>query len=449
MVQTAWNSLPKELEDIRVEKSEGFLEIQVPESLTGSEIRFFPLAKEVIIDKAPQVMETKDSGARIHKVKANPKFQDKELSGVLSSEEQSFQFNTPFSVAPVIEEQASFATILWTAASAFLGGLILNLMPCVFPVLSLKVIGIVEQSHSEGRPAWHHGAVFTLGVLASFWVMSGALLLIRAAGQGVGWGYHLQNPFMIAGLAVLFLLIGLNLFGVFEIGENLTQLSGVAEKKEGFAHSFWSGVLTTLAATPCTAPFMGGAVGFALAQPSWVALVIFSSLALGVAAPYMTLTLFPALLEKLPRPGNWMVTFKQILAFPMLVAVVWLTWVFGGQMGTDKMALFLLALVGFSFAAWVYGKWASSFDSGVKVKGTIAAVLCAALATYTTYFAATPTLGEELWQDFSPQLVTELKAQGKPFFLGLHRRLVHLVQRATSLLLFRDPRFWRNSKNSM
>jgi thiol:disulfide interchange protein len=414
LIERALAAIPSNREDIVAKLQGRELRLTIPAELKSDNIHFFPDSKDQIVDIAPQTLGNDGSG-RFLKLEASEKLT--KLSGVITDGGSSFQFEANVTVAAVVEPAANFGTILLTAGAAFLGGLVLNLMPCVFPVLSLKVLGIVEQSNSEGRPAWHHGAVFALGVLISFWVMSGILLIVRAAGQGVGWGYHLQNPLMIGGLAFLFLLIGLNLFGVFEVGENLTQLSGVADKKEGFSHSFWSGVLTTLAATPCTAPFMGGAVGFALAQPAWVAFIIFSSLALGVAAPYMTLTLFPALLEKLPRPGAWMVTFKQVLAFPMLLAVVWLTWVFGSQMGTDRMALFLVALLGLGFASWVYGKWGCSFEPKEQKLGKFFATLSLLGALYTGYAAAQPQQGAELWLDYSPELVTQLKAEGKPFFL--------------------------------
>lgn len=413
LVEKALASLPQRRDDIQVVREKDKLKISVPAEFKGSDIRFFPDSAEQIVEAAPQTLEGEGT-QRVLVVQ--PAEKTEKLSGVLSDGTMGVEFQAAVGQAAVVEPPAKLGTIAFTAVAAFLGGIILNLMPCVFPVLSLKVLGIVEQSNSEGRPAWHHGVVFTAGVLVSFWVMSGILLVVRAAGEGVGWGYHLQNPVMIGGLAVLFLLISLNLFGVFEVGENLTQLSGVAEKKEGFAHSFWSGVLTTLAATPCTAPFMGGAVGFALSQPTWVALLIFSTLALGVAAPYMTLTLFPALLNKLPRPGAWMVTFKQVLAFPMMLAVVWLTWVFGGQVGTDRMALFMVALLGVGFASWVYGRWGCSFEPSVKRKGTAFAALSLALALYTGYVASQAP-NEDLWQEYSPELVAQLKQEGKPFFL--------------------------------
>lgn len=410
----AQEKIPIAKSDIKIERDGSKLRILIPEEMTGTEFRFFPDSEAQIVELAPQTLEGADAERALVVQSAEGVTA---LSGVLSDGVKSYEFRADIGARAAAAPPAGVAAIAFTALAAFAGGLILNLMPCVFPVLSLKVLGIVEQSKGEGRPAWHHGLVFTAGVLVSFWVMSGILLGVRAAGDGVGWGYHLQNPLMVAGLAFLFLLISLNLFGVFEVGENLTSLSGVAEKKEGFAHSFWSGVLTTLAATPCTAPFMGGAVGFALSQSNIVALAIFSALALGVAAPYFTLTCFPKLLRKLPKPGPWMITFKQVLAFPMLVAVVWLTWVFGGQMGTDRMALLMLALVGASLACWLYGRWGTSFEAGVKARGVAAAALSLALALYTGYAASLPPLGEELWKEYSPELVSSLKAEGKPYFL--------------------------------
>ena len=415
MVEGAFQAVPPVVDSVKVASEGNDFFLTLPEEFAVSGVRFFPDSAGQIDEKQPQMLDGSNLVVKAFTEAEQPLTK---LSGVIALEDKGVQFEATISkkIAPPAQA-ASFGTILLTVAAAFLGGIVLNLMPCVFPVLSLKVLGIVEQSRSEGRAAWHHGVVFTLGVLVSFWAMSGLLLAVRSAGQEVGWGYHLQNPVMIGLLAVLFLLISLNLFGVFEVGENLTQLSGVAEKKEGFAGSFWSGVLTTLAATPCTAPFMGGAVGFALSQPSWVALLIFSFLALGVAAPYMTLTLFPALLEKLPAPGAWMVTFKQILAFPMLLAVIWLVWVFGSQTGNDRMGLLLISLLGVSFAGWVYGRWGNSFEPKEKRLGSAGAALVMLLSLYTAYGASQEPLGEDLWQPYSPELVAQLKSEGKPFFL--------------------------------
>jgi thiol:disulfide interchange protein DsbD len=426
-VKAAFSSLPKARSDIKASKDGSYWLLHLPSNLApeGATFRFFPDTPGQITMIAPQELVKGEDGSRTLRLQSDPGAEKPptELSGVLvatsGDQSESFEIKTELLAKKptVVASAASLGTILLTAGAAFLGGLVLNLMPCVFPVLSLKVLGIVEQSRQEGGKAWHHGVVFTIGVLVSFWVMSGLLLVVRAAGEEVGWGYHLQNPLMIAFLAALFLMIGLNLFGVFEVGESLTQLTNVADKKHGFAGSFWSGVLTTLAATPCTAPFMGSAVGFALSQPSWVAMLVFTSLALGVSAPYMTLTLFPALLNKLPRPGQWMITFKQILAFPMLLAVVWLTWVFGGQVGSDRMALLLLAFVVLAFACWVYGKWGHTYVDRARRVGTASALLVMLGAAGIGYQAARTDPGAEKWLTFTPQLVEQLVAEGKPVFL--------------------------------
>lgn len=429
VVRSAFEALPKPRQDIVAGLESGKFVLALPPGLVTAEdeVRFFPDQPMQIEAAAEQELEVNSDGSARLKLSPDPTAEKlaSELSGLVTvgkePNRQAYEFKAavqtslpgPLAAAP----PPGAAKVVVTVLFAFLGGLVLNLMPCVFPVLSLKVLGIVEQSRQENSKAWHHGLVFTLGVLVSFWALSGMLLVVRAAGQEVGWGYHLQNPVMIGSLAVLFLLIGLNLFGVFEVGENLTQLSNVANTKHGFAHSFWSGVLTTLAATPCTAPFMGSAVGFALSAPTAVAVLVFTSLGLGVAAPYMTLTMFPALLKLLPRPGAWMITFKQLLAFPMLLAVVWLVWVFGAQVGSDRMALLLLSLVGIGFAAWIYGKWGNSLEERPRRLGTMGAALALLLASSIGYQAARQTADDEAWQTYSPELVERLVSEGKPVFL--------------------------------
>ncbi len=426
-VRSAFAQIPPETTDLKFRMDGDTLLLSLPEGWEndGREIRFFPDSGGQIEDLSPQEVR-KVGGEAWLTLKPSPTSEalPEALSGVLAlghlGEGGSYSFSSTVESAstPIVPTSAAGGgTILVTLALAFMGGIILNLMPCVFPVLSLKVLGVVEQSREEGGKAWHHGAVFTVGVLVSFWVLSGLLLIVRAAGDEVGWGYHLQNPLMIASLALLFLLISLNLFGVFEVGESLSGVSNIAEQKKGFAHSFWSGVLTTIAATPCTAPFMGGAVGFALSQPTWVALVIFTGLALGVAFPYFTLTLFPSLLKKLPKPGAWMVTFKQLLAFPMLLAVVWLLWVFGGQSDNNRLGLLMLALTGVAFACWVYGRWGSSFEPRPRRWGMLIAGLTLAASLSTGFQASLEDTKKLDWLVFEPGLVETLVAEGKPVFL--------------------------------
>ena len=249
---------------------------------------------------------------------------------------------------------AGSGSSLWVILGlAFLGGMILNLMPCVFPVLGLKVLAFSQQAHSPGH-AWRHAAFFTAGVLVSMLALAGLLLGLRAAGEAVGWGFQLQNPWVVLSLAVLFMGIGLNLLGVFEVGTRLTQL-GEFDRGHGPVAAFGSGVLAVVVASPCTAPFMGSAIGYTATAPAAQTLAVFAVLGLGLAAPYGLAAIWPGLLTRLPKPGAWMVTFKQFLAFPMLATVAWLVWVLTQQQGLSVLMPVLLTLVLLSFAAWCWG----------------------------------------------------------------------------------------------
>jgi len=204
---------------------------------------------------------------------------------------------------------------------AFLGGLLLNLMPCVFPVLSIKVLGLLKAS--DGRRAPHfHALAYTAGVVTSFLALAAGLLAARAAGASLGWGFQLQSPWVVGAMAALFIALGLNLLGVFEVG---TRLMSLGERSGG--GSFSSGVFAVVVAAPCTAPFMGAAIGWALGRPAWEALAVFAALGLGTAAPYAVLASWPSLLKLLPRPGAWMETLKKLLSVPMFTTAAWLLWV--------------------------------------------------------------------------------------------------------------------------
>lgn len=267
-------------------------------------------------------------------------------SGVTNAQEQSL---------------ANVATAdigLWLAlALAFVGGLILNLMPCVFPVLSVKILSFVERGgeNDGGVAARKHALVFTLGVLVTFWALAGALLALRAGGAQLGWGFQLQSPAVVTVLALVVFALALNLSGVFAMGMSLTRLGGVGAG-ERYSDSFLTGLLAVVVATPCTAPFMGAALGYALTQHVVVGLLVFTSLGLGLAAPYMVLASSPALLRKLPRPGPWLETFKQLLAFPLYATVVWLLWVLGRQTGTDQVTIVLLVSIAVALAGWMAGR---------------------------------------------------------------------------------------------
>ena len=239
-----------------------------------------------------------------------------------------------------------------------LGGILLNLMPCVFPILSLKALGLADLSKAGAKAARESGLLYTAGVLATFLVIAVVLIVLRQAGEAVGWGFQLQSPWVIVVLGLAMVAIGLNLAGVFEIG---TRAMGLGQGLTGSNErrtAFFTGALAVVVATPCTAPFMAGALGFALVQPVPVALAVFMALGFGLALPYLALTLLPALGRVLPRPGPWMATFRHVLAFPMLATALWLFWVIGRQLGATAMAVALLAGLFLAFALWAYGRGA-------------------------------------------------------------------------------------------
>ena len=310
---------------------------------------------------------------------------------------------------------------LWSALLlAFLGGMVLNLMPCVFPVLSLKILSFAQHSGkaAEGsREMRQHGFFYAVGVILSFLLLAGVMLALKSAGSAVGWGFQLQNPGVVWVLAVIFFLIGLNLMGAFEVGQLAPSSLLSMQAKHPGVDAFFSGVLAVIAASPCTAPFMGAALGFALTQSAAAALSVFAALGVGMALPYVLLAWFPAWLDKLPRPGQWMITFKQLLAFPMFATVVWLIWVLSLQAGADGAAIVLLGLVGLAFAAWLIG----SMKSGVRWVGVAAAVIATALAWPVSEPAqAAPGAvksGNVIWQPWDPATVAQLNAEGKPVFV--------------------------------
>ena len=277
---------------------------------------------------------------------------------------------------------ATDLTLLIALVFAFAGGMILNLMPCVFPVLSLKVLGFVHVAHNDSARIRRHGLAFAAGVLISFWILAGLLLALRAGGQGLGWGFQLQQPLFVAALTLLLFAMALNLLGVFEVGSSLTGAAGRFDSESGYHGSFLSGVLATVLATPCSAPFMGAALGYALVQPPAASLLVFTSLGLGMATPYLLLSFAPPLLRALPRPGAWMETLRQMMAFPLFATVIWLLWVFGQQVGNDAVLQLLAAILLVGIGAWIGGHFSGARSRGgrLSVRFATAACLVAGLA---------------------------------------------------------------------
>ena len=236
---------------------------------------------------------------------------------------------------------------------AIMGGIILNLMPCVFPVLSMKALSLVKMNDKERTLAKKHGLAYTLGVVLSFIAIGAALLVLKEAGSSVGWGFQLQSPIIVALLAYLLFLIGLNLIGFFEFGAGLSHAGDKLTKGSSLSSSFFTGALATIVATPCTAPFMGTAMGFAITQPAIISLSIFAALGFGLALPYLVLSYVPALRAALPKPGPWMDIFKQFLAFPIFASAIWLVWVLSEQAGSYGVFLVLLGMLAISFCVWL------------------------------------------------------------------------------------------------
>ena len=403
---------------------------------------FFPEASRVIDHPAPQRLLRTADGLSLELTRASDAEALERVAGVLVIEapgpRRALALTLPVESVTALPKGTAVARppdggparpsagLLPALGFAFLGGLILNLMPCVLPVLSLKVLGFVRHAGGERGRAWRHGLAFAAGVVASFWALAGLLLALRAAGQQIGWGFQLQSPGFVAALSFLFFLIGLNLLGVFEVGTSLTRL-GDAGPGSGLGSSFSSGALATVVATPCTAPFMGSALGFGLSQPAPVALAVFTSLALGMAAPYLLLSLSPRLLRFVPKPGAWMETFKQAMGFVMMGTVVVLVWIYGRQAGNDAVAWLLGGLVVLGVGAWLYGRATAPGNEGphrlsLALAGLFAVAglalgLSQARAAAPTPNGAAVVEGGIAWQPWSPEAEAAARAAGQAVFV--------------------------------
>ncbi len=312
---------------------------------------------------------------------------------------------------------------------ALLGGMILNLMPCVFPVLAIKVMGFTQQAQLNSRSGGHSlggtssmlstGVAYTVGVVLSFVALGGLMLALRAGGQALGWGFQLQSPAVVALLAALFTLIGLNLLGVFEFANVLPSSIATLQAKNPQIDAFLSGVLAVAIASPCTAPFMGASLGFALGLPAWQALAIFAVLGVGMALPYLAASVVPAVARLLPRPGAWMDVFKKAMAFPMFATVAWLVWVLGQQSGVDGAGALLLLLVGLSMLVWALSLRGRARAVVAALSVALLAVFYWATGQYVTQALpeASATANAQGWQAWEPGKVDQLLAKGQPVFV--------------------------------
>jgi thiol:disulfide interchange protein DsbD len=301
---------------------------------------------------------------------------------------------------------------------ALVGGLILNLMPCVFPILSIKVLSFTQQ-HQTSSARKQHGLAYTLGVVLSFVAIAGLMLSLRAGGEAIGWGFQLQSPGFVIFLVYLFTFLGLSLSGYMQIFTGLMSVGQNTNTSSGLASSFMTGVLATTVASPCTAPFMGPALGFAISQNSVVALLIFAFLGLGMALPFVALTLIPSLASKLPKPGQWMENLKQFLAFPMYLTALWLLWVAGRQTGVDVVIAVVTGLVLMVLAIWLWQLATKVNSSGAILTSKLLAVLVLIAAVAVTEKELNQRDQVQPWQDYSPQRLENLRSNGNAVFVNL------------------------------
>jgi thiol:disulfide interchange protein len=402
----------------------GFL-LSVQIGSSDSTAQFFPLDQNVIKNAAPQPVTAIADGvvlslAADENLKTAPGY----LNGVLVlSQGRSYQIQArPGALASAAVTPAPTSGLLRIILLAFAGGILLNLMPCVFPVLFIKGLALVQASAEERHKLRLHGLIYALGILFSFWAVVGVLLALRGAGHQLGWGFQFQSPTFLALIALLLFFLGLWLAGMFEIGLTLTSAGGNLAAKSGYTGSFFTGVLAVIVATPCAAPFLGVAIGYALASSVFVTLGIFTALALGLAAPYLLLAFNPAWARILPRPGAWMEVLKQAVSIPIFATVIWLVWVFnliaGGAVLVSLLAAFLLLAI----AGWFLGRWPA------RRFATVIAVFILALAVFLPLWmvrvlppapnaTAAAVASATEWQAYTPQLLAHYRAQGRPVFV--------------------------------
>lgn len=462
--EAARAALPSDLPagDGRIEPEDGFLRVslgQLPSAWRGQTLEFFPETPGLIEPGAPwtQSWDGDRWSARIP-LSAHRSESPSELPLVLAQANGSASRPAEAGVRTVLPVQGSWPAVAALPTSndvspalqaalqanaaqavggpaptsgltmgaallgALIGGLILNLMPCVFPVLAIKMLAFAR--HAEDRAAHRrHGLAYTAGVVLSFLALGGLLLGLRAAGEAIGWGFQLQDPLVVATLAVLFTLIGLNLAGLFEFGQILPGNLAAYQAKHPTVDAFLTGVLAVAVASPCTAPFMGASLGLAVGLPAWQALSVFALLGLGMALPYLLASWWPAVARLLPRPGAWMQTFRQLMAFPMFATVVWLLWVLGQQTGIDGAAALLMLLVALALLAWAL----TLRGRGRVVLGVLSAAvllwLGMAIGPRVTDMlspesaASSATRGSALWEPWSQARQDDLVAEGRPVFV--------------------------------
>jgi len=382
---------------------------------------FFPAEYGFISYVANQKLEKNDRSFSLELLPAEVQVKTMNLKGVLklNLDGATEYYNLDLPLHDKADTSPPSLNLITALFFAFIGGLILNAMPCVFPILSIKILGFIEQSQGSREKIMQHGLVFSAGVLTTFLVVAGVLLFLRSTGDSIGWGYQLQSPLIISLLIYLFVAVGIVFMGNLVLGGQLAKYGVLAQSQRDLAGSFLTGVLAVVVASPCTAPFMGPALGIAFLQPGLGSLFIFLALGIGFSLPYMTLSIFPQLLSKLPKPGEWMETLKQIMAFPMWGSALWLTWVLSSQVELQSVFAVLIGALLVSVCLWLLEKTQNSQGLSRNLALFISVFLLAfSLWLIPTSYKEGPEEIERNGYEFSSERLENLRLNQQAIFLN-------------------------------
>ncbi|MEO1243985.1 MAG: thioredoxin family protein [Pseudomonadota bacterium] len=441
MFDRARNALPKSHDgEAQISRNKGRLSLQVqPWSDGGADdVFFFPVVEGLTTPAAAQEASVKDG---VLTILMEPGWVDsydaQTLEGVITYQDGAGQENalsvsalvdgplmTLDGDAPQVTVAASTGGIVWYLVLAFLGGVILNIMPCVFPIIFVKAASFMESARTDQKAVREHGLLFTAGVLSTFALMGGLLLVLRAGGEQLGWGFHLQSPVVVALSAYVLFMVGLNLFGFFHVAESLAGAGDSLTRKGGAAGAFFTGTLAVVVAAPCIGPLLTAPMGAALMQPAAIGMLIFLLMGLGLATPYLVLSFIPSAGRFLPRPGPWMAILKQVLAFPVFAAAAYFLWVFSRQTGATGLAFILAGAVLLALAAWLFEKSKGDGPWAIGVRG--ASALAALLAVLplmriepAAVAAAPPqgAYGAIASEAYGAERLAAYRAEGTPVFV--------------------------------
>jgi len=431
IVQQALTRLPvKSPWPVQLHNTDGQLELLIqglpPEQI--DDIWLYPKQWGRIQQSQPQQWQPADGGVLLKLSAGEQQLQQGELLDsvlVVTRNNDGQRQSTGYQLEPELKAKTvESVSFIYALLLALAGGVILNLMPCVFPVLSLKALSLLQQAHQSKKQIRLQGLVYTLGVLTSFAVLGLILILVKAGGVQIGWGFQFQSPLFVLAVAYLLFAVGLSLSGLYYLGGSISGLGSELAAQPGYVGQFFTGVLATVVATPCTAPFMAAALGYALVQPAPQLLAVFLALGLGLALPFLLLSYLPWLQRWLPKPGAWMDSAKQILAFPMYAAAIWLVWVLAQQQGPDAVLVALLGMLLLAIAAWWFNHSRTGSTNSRRV-GNVATVLLVSAAFGFGYqqlsTQAQASLSSAVSEQavlYSPELLQQLLEQDKAVFVN-------------------------------